>query len=229
MLVEKQVSWSLPITTEELQRAREGVLELKLGISKPVPQSWISDIKGKNVLCLAGAGGVQAPLLACIGANVTVVDISEKMLYNDRKLAKHEKLNIECIHGNMCDLYMVKDEIFDYIINPISLMYVPDVIPVFKECYRVLKCGGVFIMAAPNPISYVCDYIADENGGYYKAVNRMPYCSIDFDQQGDWIEYGHTMEDYIGGQLSCGFSITGYVEQQTDDITELYFMTKAEK
>ncbi len=49
MLVEKHVAWSLPITTEELQRAREGVLELKLGISKPVPQSWISDIN----LCLA--------------------------------------------------------------------------------------------------------------------------------------------------------------------------------
>ena len=84
-------------------------------------------------------------------------------------------------------------------------------------------------MAAPNPISYVCDYVADESGGYYKAVNRMPYRSTDFDEQGDWVEYGHTMEDYIGGQISCGFVITGYIEQQMEDITELYFMTRAEK
>ena len=40
---------------------------------------------------------------------------------------------------------------------------------------------------------------------------------------------GVRIEEYIGGQISCGFAITGYVEQQMDDITELYFMTKAEK
>ena len=57
----------------------------------------------------------------------------------------------------------------------------------------------------------------------------MPYRSTDFDEQGDWVEYGHTMEDYIGGQISCGFVITGYIEQQMEDITELYFMTRAEK
>lgn len=228
-LVEKQVVWSSCATADDLQKARNGNLELKLGISKPVPKSWINDIQSKKVLCLAGAGGLQAPLLACAGANVTVVDISEKMLNKDREVAQQEELNIECVHGNMCDLSMFKDGTFDYIINPVSLMYVPDVLPVFKECFRVLRNSGVFIMAAPNPISYVCDYVADENGGYYKAVNRMPYRSTDFDEQGDWVEYGHTMEDYIGGQISCGFVITGYGEQQMDDITELYFMTKSEK
>ena len=51
-------------------------------------------------------------------------------------------------------------------------MYAPDVLPIFKEGYRVLKSGGGF---------------------YYKSVNRMPYRSTDFDEQGDWVEYGHTM------------------------------------
>lgn len=228
-LVEKQVCWSSSATAEDLQNARNGNLKLNLGISKPTPESWIKDIKGKKVLCLAGAGGLQAPLLACAGAKVTVIDISEKMLDKDREIAARENLNIECIHGNMCDLAMFADETFDYIINPISLMYVPDIIPVFKECFRALKTDGIFIIAAPNPIAYVCDYVADEKGGYYKAVNRMPYCSTDYEEQGDWVEYGHTIEEYIGGQISCGFAITGYVEQQMDDITELYFMTKAEK
>lgn len=46
------------------------------------------------MLCLAGAGGLQAPLFACAGAEVTVLDISEKMLAKDRKIAKEEQLNI---------------------------------------------------------------------------------------------------------------------------------------
>jgi hypothetical protein len=57
----------------------------------------------------------------------------------------------------------------------------------------------------------------------------MPYCSTDFDSNGDWVEYGHTMEDYIGGQIECGFAITGYVECQLEDITELHFLTRAIK
>ena len=101
--------------------------------------------------------------------------------------------------------------------------------PVFKECYRVLKNGGTFIMMAPNPLNYVCDFVNDATGGYYKAVNRMPYCSADHDPESDWIEYGHTMEEYIGGQIDCGFLMNGYIECQLEDITELHFMTRAVK
>jgi 2-polyprenyl-3-methyl-5-hydroxy-6-metoxy-1,4-benzoquinol methylase len=46
---------------------------------KPIPRSWLpQDIKEKDILCLASAGGQQAPVLAAAGANVTVYDISEK-------------------------------------------------------------------------------------------------------------------------------------------------------
>lgn len=84
-------------------------------------------------------------------------------------------------------------------------------------------------MMAPSPINYLCEYVDDENGGYYKAVNRMPYCSADFDDTDNWVEYGHTMEDYLGGQIACGFVIDGYQECQLEDITELHFLTKAVK
>lgn len=227
-LVENNVYWSAYATPEEMQKAREGQLSIKF-FDKEIPADWLKDIKGKTVLCLAGAGGLQAPLLACTGAKVTVLDLSEKMLEKDRTIAETEQLNIRIEKGNMCDLSRFADSSFDYIVNPSSLMYVPDVKPVFKECYRVLKKGGTFIMMAPSPINYLCDFVDDEDGGYYKAVNRMPYCSSDFDTMSDWVEYGHTMEDYIGGQIECGFVINGYVECQMEDITELHFLTRAVK
>ena len=171
-LVENNVNWSACATQEEMQKAREGKMTLKF-FDREIPADWLKDIKGKKVLCLAGAGGLQAPLLACAGAEVTVLDLSEKMLEKDRKVAEEEHLHITIEKGNMCDLSRFSDNSFDYILNPTSLMYVPDVKPVFKECYRVLKKGGIFIMTAPSPINYLCDYIDDEDGGYYKAVNRM--------------------------------------------------------
>lgn len=227
-LVEHNVNWSACATPEEMQKAREGELTIKF-FDKEIPWDWLKDIKGKKILCLAGAGGLQAPLLALAGAEVTVLDLSEKMLDKDRKIAETEQLNIRIEKGNMCNLSRFPDGSFDYILNPTSLMYVPDVKPVFKECYRVLKSGGIFIMMAPNPINYLCDFINDENGGYYKAVNRMPYCSKDVDSSDDWVEYGHTMEDYIGGQIESGFVINGYMECQLEDITELHFLTRAVK
>ncbi len=227
-LVDNNVDWSACATPEEMRDAREGKLSIKF-FDKEVPADWLKDIKGKKILCLAGAGGLQAPLLACAGAEVTVLDISEKMLDKDRKIAEAEHLNIRIEKGNMCDMSRFPAGSFDYILNPTSLMYVPDVKPVFKECYRVLKKGGIFIMMAPSPVNYLCDYIDDEHGGYYKAVNRMPYCSADANSTSSWIEYGHTMEDYLGGQIESGFVIDGYRECQMEDITELYFLTKAVK
>lgn len=226
-LAAKHVDWSACASKEQLQAARAGKLKLQL-FDKDVPDEWLADIKGKKVLCLAGAGGLQAPLLACAGASVTVIDLSSKMLEQDKKIAADEKLPIEIVKGNMCDLSMFDNEYFDYIINPPSLMYVPRLSVVFRECYRILDKGGVFILMAPNPINYVCDYIDDENGGYYKAVHRMPFCSMDYDDSG-WIEYGHTMEAYLGGLIECGFLVNGYVECQMEDITELYFMARAIK
>lgn len=224
-LAEADVNWSHPATPKQLEDARSGHLALPFGPKSTIPMEWLGDLRGKKVLCLAGAGGMQAPLMACTGAEVTVLDLSERMLDKDREIAARENLAIRIEHGNMCDLSRFEDGSFDLVLNPPSLFYVPDVMPVFREVYRVLKTGGSFIMISTNPIAYVCDY--DAELGCYKAVNRMPYRSTDHADQGDWVEYGHTMESYISGQLQCGFVLTGYKEFQMEDITELYFATKA--
>ena len=226
-LVINNADWTACATKEELDAARNGNLVLHF-YDREVPKEWLSDIKGKKVLCLAGAGGLQGPLLACAGAEVTVIDISDKMLDKDRELAKAENLSIDIVKGNMCDLSQFADNTFDLVVNPPSLMYIPDLDVVFKEVYRVTKTGGEFIIMAPNPINYVCDWINDENGGYYKAVHKMPWSSKDFDDS-DWIEYGHTMEEYLGGLIKSGFILNGYMEHQREDITELMFMVKAKK
>ncbi|WP_051538254.1 class I SAM-dependent methyltransferase [Butyrivibrio proteoclasticus] len=226
-LVANQADWTASATNEELDLARAGRPILYF-YDKEVPAEWLNDIKGKRVLCLAGAGGLQAPILACAGAKVTVIDISNKMLEKDREIAEREKLDIEIVKGNMCDLSMFADELFDLIVNPPSLMYIPDLSLVYKECYRVLKNGGQFIIMAPNPVNYLCDWVNDENGGYYKAIHKMPWCSKDYDDS-EWIEYGHSMEEYLGGLIRCGFVLDGYMECQREDITELMFMVRAKK
>lgn len=153
-LVENSADWTASAAQRELQDAREGRLRLMF-FDREVPVEWLGDVKGKKVLCLAGAGGLQAPLLACAGADVTVIDLSGKMLEKDREIAKRENLQIELVKGNMCDLSMFGDASFDLIINPPSFMYLPDPAAAYRESFRVLKKGGVFLMMAPN-LSIIC-------------------------------------------------------------------------
>ena len=226
-LVENDVNWAACATPEQLQSAREGRLELGFGVDGVIPAQWLGDLQGKRVLCLAGAGGLQAPLLACAGAEVTVLDLSQRMLDKDRGLAAREGLAIRIEHGNMCDLSRFADASFDLVFNPPSMCYVPDVMPVFREVHRVLRPGGTFIMTSMSPLAYICDW--DGELQCYKAVNRLPYSAQEHSDQGDWVEYGHTMESYLGGQIAAGFVITGYLENQTADVTETYFVTRSEK
>ena len=231
-LAEKNVDWSVPISKDVIDEVKNGKFQIHLTDNKAVPMEWFpSSLKGTKVLCLAGAGGQQAPYLAAAGADVTVFDLSENMLKKDEFVAKHDGLKLTIIQGNMCDLSVFTDESFDIVINPVSLIYVPDVLPVYKECYRVLKKNGAFISAINNTITYLCDYI--EDGGYYKVCNKLPYRSSDYDGMGDWIEYGHTLESIIGGQIKCGFVIAGFYEDRDNDLlsefSDTFFVTRALK
>ena len=61
-LVANGVNWTACASKEQLQEARDGKLKLQF-FDRDVPTEWVKDINGKKVLCLAGAGGLQAPLL----------------------------------------------------------------------------------------------------------------------------------------------------------------------
>lgn len=224
-LAARDVDWSRCATEEDMRAAREGRIRLHLLRGRDVPAAWIPPLQGKRALALAGGGGLQGPILAAAGALVTVLDLSRAMLARDQSMAQRYALPLRALHGNMTDLSMFPDGSFDLIVNPLSLMYVPDVAPVFQECARVLVPGGTLLMAAPAPVNYLCDWDAAQ--GVYIARNRMPYASSEHAEQGDWIEYGHTMESYLGGLAEAGFAITGYMEEQAEDITELTFAVRA--
>mgnify|MGYP003315945386 CR=1 FL=1 len=70
------------------ERARKGLLHTRTArddeFAEPLKaingRGWIDGgLDGKHVLCLAGGGGLQAPLYAAAGARVTVVDSSNNV------------------------------------------------------------------------------------------------------------------------------------------------------
>lgn len=214
--------WSKPVSSEVINRAKNGEWKIGVIVGDPVPREWFpEDLVGKKVLCLASGGGQQGPVLAAAGADVTVFDYSVNQLEQDRMVAERDGLQIQTVQGDMRDLSMFSDESFDVIVHPWSNCYVDNVLPVWNEAYRVLKKGGTLISGFANPTEYIFDLRA-MNEGKLVPRHKLPYSDLTsiskeelqelvFDQ-GEGICFGHTLEDQIGGQIKAGFVIAGFYE-----------------
>jgi SAM-dependent methyltransferase len=218
--VERGCRWTVPVTPEQIAAARAGRIDLILTPTKPVPKKWIPDVRGRDVLCLASGGGQQGPLLAAAGANVTVVDLSPKQLAQDRLVAEREGLTLTTIECDMTHLGQLADQAFDLIVHPCSNCFVPDVRPVWRECHRVLRPGGVLLAGFVNPVLYIFDDALAEQGKL-EVRHPLPYSDLEsltdderqrYIDRGDALCFSHTLETLIGGQLEAGFALTGLME-----------------
>lgn len=212
--------WSIPVSKEEVERARKGKWSIVLTPAKPVPANWFPEkLEGKKVLCLAGGGGQQGPILAAAGADVTVFDNSKVQLEKDAFVAKRDGLTIKTIRGNMQDMSAFADESFDCIVHPWSNGYIDDVRTVWKECARVLKRNGLLLAGFGNPISCIFN-VGKFEKGILQVENTIPYADIDHMDdpetraivEADGYLWSHTLEDQIQGQIEAGFAIIGFYE-----------------
>ena len=212
--------WTIPVTPEVIAAARQGVWQIVLTPTKPVPRDWFPDLEGLDVLCLASGGGQQGPVLAAAGAKVTVLDNSPRQLAQDQMVAAREGLDIRTLEGDMRDLSAFADARFDLIVHPVSNIFVPDILPVWREAHRVLRPGGVMIAGITNPVLYVFDPDAMEQGNLQVRYS-LPYSDLTspteqdrqrMREQGWALEFSHTLEEQIGGQMQAGFLLAGFYE-----------------
>jgi len=134
-------------------------------------------------------------------------DNSLRQLAQDRFVADREEFNIVTFEGDMRDLSVFPDEGFDLIVHSVSNCFVPDVKKVWMETYRVLRSEGELISGFINPIDYLFDEKqADE--GIYQLRYKLPYSDlsclskeqrIQIYGESAPIEFGHSLEDQIGG------------------------------
>ena len=73
--VDEGIRWTQPVSSELVNRAWHGELEVFLTPTKPVPIEWFPELTGKKVLCLASGGGQQSPVLAAAGAEVWLLSL----------------------------------------------------------------------------------------------------------------------------------------------------------
>lgn len=218
--------WCNPVSSDQIRSAQEGDWNVILTPNKSVPRTWFGDVSGKEVLCLASGGGQQAPILAAAGANVTSFDNSDEQLAKDLFVAERDGLKIHAQQGDMADLSVFPDESFDLIFHPVSNVFAESVLPVWKECYRVLKSGGRLLAGFMNSAFFLFDHDEAETSGelvvrypvpFADTKNLPPEKLAKIESEGIAYEFGHTLQDQIGGQTAAGFLIADLYEDDWND------------
>lgn len=140
----------------------------------------------------------------------------------------------------MSDLSAFSDAAFDLIVHPVSNLFVPEIRQVWQEAFRVLRPGGILMSGFLNPVQYIFDRtLADK--GVFEVKYQLPYSDTSsllpeehaeaFGAESP-LEFSHTLEDQIGGQLKVGFLLTHLYESKRRgdplaDFFPSYIVTRA--
>lgn len=159
---------------------------------------------------------------AAAGARVTLFDASAGQLDKDRQVAARDRLELACVRGDMRDLSTFADASFDLVFNPISNLYVDDVLPVWRECARVLRPGGKLLASFYNPALFIEDRSPElAEQGLIRPRHRLPYSDLESlsaealaakREKGEALVFGHSLTQQIAGQLTAGLLLQDFYE-----------------
>lgn len=203
--------WGQEISHETYLHAKQGDWSVLLTPTKPVPKEWFCQMQGAKILGLASGGGQQIPIFTALGAQCTVLDYSQEQLRKEELVAQREGYDVELVRADMSKPLPFADESFDLIFHPVSNCYVKELQPIWNECYRVLKKGGILLTGWDNGINYLFEDDDEE-----RVCCALPFDPLSNPAQyetsvkNDWgIQFSHTIEEELDGQLRAGFTLTG--------------------
>ena len=82
-----------------------------------------------------------------------------------------------------------------------------------NECWRVLKHGGILISGTDHYVNYIVDEKEE------RIINHLPFNPLKDPEQmrqlqedDGGVQFSHSLEEQIGGQLEAGFILTDLYE-----------------
>jgi SAM-dependent methyltransferase len=186
------------------------------------PDGWLPWKEIREVLCLGGGGGQQAPAFATLGCAVTVLDSSPAQLALDRAVAERDGLDLRCVEADMCDLGSLGLSGFDLVLQPVSSCYVSDVRPVHQGVREVLRPGGWYraehwnpvhmrLWSAPRPADqdhYVLPAAGHPTDPIVTTVAAGPAGEALLES---WT-FPHTLAELVGNLCDTGFVVRRFAE-----------------
>lgn len=208
------------ISHEAYLDAKTGKFEVKLAGIKVVPKDWFPKLSGADVLALASGGGQQGPVFVAHGANVTVTDISDRQLANEKYVAEREGYDINIVKADLSKPFPFADNSFDLIFNPVSNCYIEDILPMWQECARVIRKGGVLMMAFVKEEHFMFepdfqkeDCLISRHSLPFHPIRDLSEEQLQAKREQQMpLAFSHTLTEQLGGLIKAGFEITDIYE-----------------
>jgi len=175
----------------------------------------LTDLHGKKI-CDVGCGqGELSCRLSSLGADVTGVDLSEKLL----AYARDRMERVEWILDDAMELNKLADETYDYVVSSLMLMDVPRHDGVFGASHRILKPNGIMIWVITHPC-FQSPFSHPLGDGSRKVVDYTPqyWKSAGTGTIRSTLgAYHRRLADYINDFMAAGFSLIRVDEPERDD------------
>lgn len=144
-------------------------------IVAPAMLDLIGPVNGKEILELFCGAGYLSRRLANMGADVTAVDSSERLIGIATEINSRENECIKYAIAEPTDLSVIEDSTFDDVVCNMGLMMTHDLAGTVAELARLVKLGGRFIFSVLHPCFSMPDavWITDPDGkNLYQSVDN---------------------------------------------------------
>jgi ubiquinone/menaquinone biosynthesis C-methylase UbiE len=205
------------ISTTDVHYGPLGLGERELGL--------LGDVAGKRTIEIGCGGGQNSIVLAKWGATATGLDPSARQIGYARDLAEKEGVEVTFLEGVAEELTSHPDEGFDIALSSYALDYVSDLEAAFREAWRVLVPGGIWVFCLSHPWFQAVGWYLS---GDPEEPDIRDYSSWPENDEWDWTysdgtsarmrDQYRTLAQIVNGLLGAGFLLERIVEQGFEDI-----------
>jgi SAM-dependent methyltransferase len=175
---------------------------------RPVMRSLLPPVEGRRVLDAGCAAGHHSEWLVDHGAVVTAIDLSPRMVERTRaRLADRGDVRV---HDLRDPLTFLEDGSVDVVLSSLTIHYLDDLGPAFREFRRVLRPGGSLVLSTHHPF---VDWQWFGMAGYYETGVVEDH----WEQFGATLRFRRrTMEEIMRALEDAGLAVRRYREPRPD-------------
>ena len=202
-------------------------------INKAIVKKRFQKLNCEKVLDLGCGYGYYTDHFRNIGGNVIGIDGAKTMI----SIAKNRYPKSTFFVHDIMNPFLFEDESFDIVFCNQVLMDVENIENLFRECYRILKKGGIFYFSIIHPAFYNGDWVYDEKENKFVKQVTSYITSYDFDNNfwGKTRCFHRPLSYYLNTASDTGFFLThseepkSYNNKMKNEDIPLFFFAEYKK